>query len=372
MAALQYVDMPGYAALLLRRTYAELSKPKALMDRAREWLQNTDAKWVDASKSWLFPSGATLGFGYMDSANDHLQYQSAEYQYVGFDELTHFTEAQYRYMFSRIRRLEHVSIPLRMRSASNPGGPGHEWVREMFVDAKPHRDKIFIPATMDDNTYLDRDEYEKSLLQLDPVTRAQLRDGNWTVRSSGNMFKREWFRVIDAEAIPPNCKWVRFWDLAGTADRKQSAAQAYTAGVLVGRSKDGRLIVSDVKRERLDPPDVQRLIINTASQDGSAVAIRQEQEPGSAGKFVVDSFARQLAGYDYKGVPATGSKEERARPFSAACSNGIVDVVRGQWNAAYFDELESFPEIGFARDQVDASSGAHQFLTTQRRVMFVS
>ena len=80
MAALQYVDVSGYAALLLRRTYADLSRPGALMDRAREWLAGTDAIWNGARHTWRFPSGAQLAFGYLEHDGDELQYQSAEFQ----------------------------------------------------------------------------------------------------------------------------------------------------------------------------------------------------------------------------------------------------------------------------------------------------
>jgi predicted phage terminase large subunit-like protein len=296
-----------------------------------------------------------------------MQYQSAEYQFVAFDELTLCAESQYRYLFSRLRRLEGVDVPLRMRSASNPGGPGHEWVRQRFVDATKGSGRIFIPATMDENTCLDREEYEASLNELDPVTRAQLRHGDWSVLPQGNMFKREWFSVIEPEEVPETgVRWVRFWDLAGTEDLGVSDAQACTAGVKMGLTERGRFIVADVRRDRQDPAGVEAMMRNTASQDGRGVSIRQEQEPGSAGKFVVHDFARKLMGYDYLGIPASGSKEERARPFSAAASNGLVDVVRAPWNGAYFDELEAFPGEGFTRDQVDGSSGAHMALTSPR------
>jgi len=92
MAALQYVDIPDYAALLLRRTYKELALPEAIMDRAHEWLNPTDAKWHEDAKTWEFPSGATLTFGYLEGPRDHYRYQSSAYQFVGFDELTQFQE----------------------------------------------------------------------------------------------------------------------------------------------------------------------------------------------------------------------------------------------------------------------------------------
>jgi hypothetical protein len=81
MAALEHVNTAGYSALLLRRTYADLSKPGALMDRAAGWLRNTEAKWNEQKKQWTFPSGATLTFGYLDTENDKYQFQGAEFQF---------------------------------------------------------------------------------------------------------------------------------------------------------------------------------------------------------------------------------------------------------------------------------------------------
>ncbi len=208
MAALQYVEQPGYSAILFRRTYTDLSLPGALMDRAAEWLSATDARWEAARKTWVFPSGATLAFGYLEGARDHYRYQGAEFQYVGFDELTEFTEAQYRFLFSRLRRLEGSKVPLRMRAASNPGGVGHEWVRRRFLDEGESAGRIYIPARLEDNPYLDAEQYEHSLAQLDPVTRAQLRYGDWEARAAGGMFQREWFRI--AEAAPASARWGRW------------------------------------------------------------------------------------------------------------------------------------------------------------------
>src|SRR5260370_40490935 len=86
MAALQYVDVPSYSALLLRRTYADLALPGAILDRAHSWLNGTGATWNDRDKRWTFPSGATLTFGYLDAEKDKYRYASAEFQYIGFDE----------------------------------------------------------------------------------------------------------------------------------------------------------------------------------------------------------------------------------------------------------------------------------------------
>jgi hypothetical protein len=187
MAALMYAHVPGYNALILRRSYADLAKPGAIMDRSHQWLAGTGARWNSTHKTWTFPSGARLVFGYLQNARDHLQYQSTEFCFVAFDELSQFESYQYRYLFSRLRRLQGVEIPLRMRAASNPGGPGSLWVRKRFVERK-RAGRVFIPAKFTDNPYLDWEQYRKALSHLDSVTRAQLLDGDWFVSSAGLIY----------------------------------------------------------------------------------------------------------------------------------------------------------------------------------------
>ena len=87
MAALQYADVPGYAAILFRRTFTELSLPEGLMTRSFEWLSDTDAEWHDREKTWHFPGGGTLSFGYLESKTDRFRYQGAAFQFVSFDEI---------------------------------------------------------------------------------------------------------------------------------------------------------------------------------------------------------------------------------------------------------------------------------------------
>jgi hypothetical protein len=194
-AALQYADIPGYKALLLRKNFPQLSQAGGLIDRSKQWL-TSKATWNDSKHRWTFPSGAILEFGHLQKKDSHFDYQGAEYDFIGFDELTHFEEDQYRYLFSRLRSSETSPVPPRMRSASNPGGKGHVWVKRRFIDKLPDpqddRDtpekcarRIFIPAKLADNPGLDQDEYLQALSQLDSQTLAQLRDGDWNARGSG-------------------------------------------------------------------------------------------------------------------------------------------------------------------------------------------
>ena len=186
MGALQWVDEPSYAAILFRRTYADLALPGALMDRSREWLTDTRARWNEQRKTWTFPSGATLTFGYLENENDKYRYQGAEFQYIGFDEISQFLEKQYTFLFSRLRRLANSPVPLRMRSASNPPTTSDgQWVKSRFVLQRTP-DRPFIPAGLNDNPYLDKAEYLGSLSHLDAITRQSLFD--WFASVEGLVF----------------------------------------------------------------------------------------------------------------------------------------------------------------------------------------
>ena len=200
MAALQYVSVPNYAALVLRRTYADLSLPGAIMDRAKEWLIPRGIDWNDKEKRFTFPSGATLTFGYLDTSRDRFRYQGAELQFIGLDELTQWGETDYRYLLSRLRRLEGSQIPIRARAASNPGGQGHAWVKKRFVD--PGSGRAFVPATLNDNPHLDAVAYRASLAQLDSQTRRQLEHGEWVQDASGLVYRFDCERNL-IERLPP-------------------------------------------------------------------------------------------------------------------------------------------------------------------------
>lgn len=228
MAALQFVDVPGYSALLVRDTYKNLSMEGSLMDRAFDWLSGTDARWKEETKRWVFPSTATLSFGYLDGPRDHFNYQSSEFQMIGFDEIVGIRKNQAEYLFSRLRRKTpeafrnelrtlpmfknlkskeidlaygmYCQVPLRYRAAGNP--PTREqisrgsWVKDKYIDpSKREKGVVFIPAKLEDNPFVDKKEYDRSLKKLDETTYRQLRHGDWDINVEGLTFdvNKMWF-----------------------------------------------------------------------------------------------------------------------------------------------------------------------------------
>lgn len=359
----QYADHPKFSGLILRRRFSDLNLPGALIDRSKEWWTGTGAKWNSQRHQWTFPSGATLQFGYMETENDKYRYQGSEYQYIFFDELTQFTETQYTYMLSRLRRTEDMSdIPLRMRGASNPGNVGHEWVKQRFMSGNP--DCIFIPSRIQDNPHLDQEEYIASLSELDAITRQQLLEGSWDVLPSGGLFKSSYFRY--APYIPNNFEFiVRFWDTAAT-EEGEAPDPDYTVGVKLGYANQ-RYYILDAVAARLSSGGVENLIRQTAEDDGYGVIIFMEQEPGGSGKAQTQRYATEvLPDFTFYGRRVTGSKGVRARPVAAQLENGNMMLARGTWVKPLVDQHILFdPDTNRHAhdDYVDALSGAYFFLS---------
>jgi predicted phage terminase large subunit-like protein len=367
MAALQYVDVPNYSAILFRRTYADLSLPGALMDRFRSWVSAyDDVHWNANSYVATFPSGARVSFGYLNNTNDYLRYKGSEFQFIGMDEVTEIRESDYRYMFSRLRRPASgplSKVPLRMRSASNPAP---NWVRQRFIVEGKNEQRFFVPSFLTDNPGIDAESYRQALSVLDPVERRRLEMGDWWATTLGTLFDRTDFPIIDGSDVPEitsSARAVRYWDLAATEPHSGNTDPDWTVGTLM-LFDQGISYIMDVRKVRAKSDKVEAFIHQTAQEDGKGVTIRMEQEPGSSGKALIDQYARYVVpGWDLQGVRSSGDKETRARPFAAAVANGNVRLVRGKWITDWLDEVSSFPEACTHDDQVDSAVGAFTFLT---------
>jgi predicted phage terminase large subunit-like protein len=254
-------------------------------------------------------------------------------------------------------------IPLRMRSASNPGSVGHEWAKRRFVLrlGAPVGDRIFVPARLNDNPFINREDYTKSLLNLDPVTRARILEGDWEARSMRGALRREWFQVVDM--APAELSIVRYWD---TAYSKKKTSD-FTVGVKYGIGQRGLSYILDVARTQATPHEVETFVTNVAAQDGRSTIVVLQQEPGSGSALWIDAMRRgPLLGYPVYADQVSDSKFARSQPFRAAAEAGIIKLVRGQWNDAFLEECEQFSpdEKEYEHDdQVEAASGAFSHLT---------
>lgn len=212
--------------------------------------------------------------------------------------------------------------------------------------------------------------YLANLRALPVVERERLLYGNWKIKAAaGLFFKRT--QLGDILPTVPNdvIQWVRCWDLAAT-EKTDVNNPAYTAGVLMGKRKNGRYLVADVINRQMSAADVRKTVRLTAQTDRALykrVRIRLPQDPGQAGKEQAQSYVRFLAGFDVTVVLETGSKELRAEPMAAQWQAGNFDLVAGPWNEEYLLQLENFP-TGRFKDMVDASANA--FTEIELRTQF--
>jgi predicted phage terminase large subunit-like protein len=416
MAALQYVDVPGYSAGLFRLSKPDMLKPDAILARANAWLLGTSAWWDADESAWKFPTKgapATIHFGYAQSpAEVEKRYQGAAFQFCGIDEAGQWREAAYRYLFSRLRRLKGMPVPIRMRATANPGGVGHEWIKRRFIEYAKHlgtgsdvREDIkrarfskvplpdppiyaspassdaqeaarsvgreaepsyFVPSFREDNVGLDVDAYAMQMARLDPVTRKQLGEGDWDAAHGGNYFRPEWFKIVDE--VPAGLTWLRSWDVAAT-EEEPGEDPDWSVGTKMAverlANEERRVWVADVERFREDPGPTERRIKATAELDGKRVSVLIEQEPGSAGKASIWSAkTRVLFGYNVIGVRKTGPKEVYWKPLSSIASAGGVYLLRGPWNEAFIRELKDLP--GVHDDQADSVSQGFAHLVDEK------
>lgn len=226
-------------------------------------------------------------------------------------------------------------------------------------------DRVFIPSRLADNPYLDYASYAASLSELDPVERARLLDGDWDVRAKGSMLDR--FDMPIVEDWPRDAQVARYWDMAST-DELDAADPDWTAGARLA-FKDGQVWIIDIARFRENPAGVERRVRQVAELDGQFQPVLMEREGGASGKATAHHFRRRvLQGFAFHDLTKRNNKREEARPLSAAAKNGNVFVVRGEWNADWFDEADMFPQPGFHDDQVDAVSGCMNWLSGAGRV----
>lgn len=244
----------------------------------------------------------------------------------------------------------------------------------------------FISATCLDNPPLleANPNYVATLSNLPRVTRERLLFGNWFAREEeAGYWKRDW--VGDLVDAPPQDvhRRVRCWDIAGTLKTESNPDPDYTATVLMSRAKDGYYYIEHVYRDRRRIMEVLELIAQVAKEDmeycSSLVSTYIPKDPNSSGEWTAQQWVNKLAsqGIAVRTISTVGarSKLQRFLPFCAVSEEGLVKVVKGDWNEEFFSELESFTGERNARghdDQVDACSDAFNRVSTNKELAKIS
>lgn len=408
---LRHFRNAAFGGVIFRRNSTQVRVEGGLWDESKKLYGPLGARPREAQLEWLFPKSIRMKFAHLEHERSVYDWQGSQIPYIGFDELTHFTENQFFYMLSRNRSTS--GVPGYMRATCNPDADS--WVRRLVdwwidTDGYPipersgkirwfirYEDQLvwsdsreelvkrhgegtqpksftFIPADIHDNKILmDKDPtYLASLKALNKVERLRLLGGNWNVRATaGSMFRREWFPVIDA--IPAG--WIaaiRYWDRAATKPNPANPDPDWTRGLKLYKYPEGRYVVADLRSMRNTPGNVETFIRNVAQHDSVRVRVMSQCDPGSAGKSEAEHFIKLLAGFAVEVETLTKNKVARAKPVSAQCEAGNILVVRAPWNEpsngiygadqGFFGELENFPD-GSHDDIVDVLSGAFNKLS---------
>lgn len=418
LEAVRHTNNSKFGAVIFRRQSVQITQEGGLWDSSLEVYGGIKGAVPKTSPRyhWKFRTGARVGFAHIDGDRDLGKWQGSQIALIGFDELTHFTKKQFFYMMSRNRSAS--GIRPYIRATCNPDADS--WVADFiswWIDPKtgypiPERSGVirymvhindivhwfdteeegidfakqngldkqkaersvksvtFIASTLQDNKILMENDpgYLANLLALTEVEKERLLNGNWKIKpSAGSYFKRTQIGDI-LTSIPDDIIAIcRGWDLAAT-DENENKEAAYTAGVLIAKRACGRFLVLDVVNRQLKAGDVRKLVLTTAKADNAkyrkycTVRQRLPQDPGQAGKEQAGSYINMMAGYNVVTRPESGSKESRAEPMAAQWQQGFFDVMEGEWNEEYFNQLESFPESKF-KDMVDAGSSAFGEIT---------
>lgn len=407
MSALRYKNVPGFGCTIFRKNFNQIFAQGGLWDESTHIYSDIEgAEPKFARGQWWFRNKegqivSKVTFAHIEKDMEVHKWQGSQICEIGFDELTHFSEKIFFYMLSRNRST--CGVTPFVRATCNPDADS--WVAkfiEWWIDQEtgypiPERsgkirwfirrdEKIYWANTRQElwkqfnlTTEEERNEPRsvtfimsklsdnKELLKVNPgylanlkalsvIDRERLLYGNWKIKSAaGLFFKRTQLGNI-LEVLPNDViQWVRCWDLAATAEDENGEA-AFTAGVLIGKRKDGRYLVADVINRQMAAVDVRKTILLTAQSDRAKykrVRVRLPKDPGQAGKEQAQSYIKMLAGFDVTAVPESGSKESRAEPVAAQWQAGNFDMMYGDWNEPFLMQLENFPEGKF-KDMVDA------------------
>lgn len=386
LAALLGVDDPHYSAILFRKTFPELNGKGSLIDTSKEFYPAAQGVYRGKDYTWEFPTGAQIRFSHMANKDDHYAHQGKQYHFVGFDELTHFHEDQYRYLFSRIRKRAGTGGRTRMAAASNPGArwvyerwrpwldPDHpekaapgeiRWYRlegEAEIPCQEGEEgawsRTFIPASYKDNPDLDP-EYERNLDLLPFIERQRLKFGDWRIEEgSGLVLNKNWF--MTADTIPYPSRTYRGWDFAASEKKNKSDDPDWTATAYLS-TQDGNKFYLKIERRRTTWNSTREWVKSKFMEERHTMH-GGEEEGGASGKGLTSTLLdiATESGMSWTPVKPSTDKVARAQRWAPMAEQGrIILVTGGEPIENILSEFHSFPDGGHD-DMVDAVSVAFE------------
>lgn len=428
---LRWVNDPNYRGYIVRKNQTTIMKSGGLFDEATTLYRTFDPR-VKVNKkamTFTFPSGAIIAAGHLETDNDAEKWRGLQVSAAMLDEATQISEDHTLVILSRLRSKANMIPNLFLtcnpspdsflrrwidwwiipKGEENAGRPNPErdgkirwfirlnnemiWAdtKEELMEIYGSRDEAgvlypddsedqhcrplslqFISATIYDNPPLIKSNpgYLANLQGLKRVKKERDLYGNWDIREdAAGFWKSEWLGEPVNEHELEIVQYCRAWDIAGSLPCEALPNPDWTAGVLIGKNKQGIYVVLDVIRFRARFGEVIQRIVQTGLEDPDGTTIILPQEPGQAGKAAGQMMIRELVseGLYARMRPSNKSKIVRFQPFVAASEAGLVRYVRGEWNDMYFSELESFDGSRSNKDDmVDATSDA--FITLAQKI----
>ena len=378
------VQIPTYSGIFFRRTYPQLSRSNdSPIARSHRLYAPLGGVWRDTEKCWLFPSGARIDFSHMQYENDKYNHQGPSYHRMAFDELTQFTETQYTYLLSRLRK--HVGFPIAIgaRGASNPDGIGRLWVMKRFItqeaidsireltarDPSPQGQqfttsagRVFMPSRVADNPTLDVEDYiERLQTQLSPTLAARLANGDWSV-TEGAIIDPEWFRyyTMTGEHLKPmnpdgeiavihdkRCRRFATIDTAGTSKHKANEDRGKPPSWSVCAIWDywqemKMLFLRHIWRERVDWPGLKRGVNEVLKEWSVPLAIVEAAHWGEVLASELDCQAR-LSPVKMRGMKTAQVGTPLSAKQERAVSSGFMGML--ETGRMFFPDMSTVPDV---------------------------
>ncbi len=402
----RHIDNSEYRGTIFRRTFSQITNSGSLLDESFKVYPLFDGVFNQKSMRWRFPSGATIDFRHLQHEKTKYEWQGAQITGLCFDELTHITESQFFYLLSRNRSVSGIK-PF-VRATCNPDADS--WVSKLvqwYLDDNkqfPDMNKsgviryfvnyqneliwssneqelinkfgensvksfTFRPGSIYENKKLieANPEYLTNLENLHPVERSRLLFGDWRTKyESGTIFDRSWFEVINEHFNTHDLEdaiVIRFWDFAATEKEQAKSGTSYTVGCKMAKFSDNYYVILDLWFDQIKGGEVFNQVVKTGHQDSNQCLIAWEQEGGSSGKTLAETYQEKLIeeGLQGEGVKPMGNKLTRALPFATAAQKNKIKLIRAGWNDQFLNACQEFDGThkSLINDIIDACDGAY-------------